>query len=59
MITLMQSVGYDDVRGILKCSMNKVKKGKTAMIEKRGKEQPVNKDRGSKHAQVWSKWQPD
>jgi hypothetical protein len=52
MITLMQSVGYDDGRGILKCSMNKVKKGKPAMMVKRGKEQPVNKDRGSKHAQV-------
>ena len=57
MITLMQSVGYDDGRGILKCSMNKVKKGKTAMIVKRGKEQPVNKDRDSKHARVWFKWQ--
>ena len=53
MITLSQSVGYDDGRGILKCSLNRVKKGKTAMIVKRGKEQPINKDRGSKHAQVW------
>ena len=52
MITLMQPVGYDDGRGILKCSMNKVKKWKPAMMVKRGKEQPVNKDRGSKHAQV-------
>ena len=53
MITLPQSVGYDDGRGILKCSLNRVKKGKTAMMVKRGKEQPINKDRGSKHAQVW------
>ena len=51
-ITLSQSVGYDDGRGILKCSMNRVKKGETAMRVKRGKEQRVNEDRGSKHAQV-------
>ena len=55
MMTLLQSVGYDDGRGILKCSMNRVKKGETAMRVKRGKEQPVNEDRGSKHAQVWLK----
>ena len=55
MITLLQSVGYDDGRGVLKCSLNRVKKGETAMMVKRGKEQPVNKDRGCKHAQVWFK----
>ena len=56
MITLLlQSVGYDDGRGILKCSLNRTKKGKTAMKVKRGREQPINEDRGSKHAQVWLK----
>ena len=56
MITLLwQSVGYDDGRGILKCSLNRTKKGETAMKVKRGKEQPINEDRGSKHAQVWFK----
>ena len=31
MMTLLQSVGYDDGQGILKCSMNRAKKGETAM----------------------------
>ena len=42
-------------KGIFKVVVNMVKKGAVAMRKKRGKEVPVNEDRGVKHCQVGKK----
>ena len=45
-------VGIDDGKDLLKLTYNKVRKGEVPMKIKRGKEKPVNDDRGVKHCQV-------
>ena len=51
-MTILQVVGYDDGKGVLKATLNRVKKGRVDMEERRGKRKPVNFDRGVKHCQV-------
>ena len=47
-----QVASLDVGKGIFKVVVNMVKKGAVAMRKKRGKEVPVNEDRGVKHCQV-------
>ena len=51
-VTIIQVVGYDDGKDVLKATLNRVKKGRVDMQEGRGKRKPVNFDRGVKHCQV-------
>ena len=37
---------------MLKCSLNRVKRGEVRMVRKRGKEVPEKRGRGAKQAQV-------
>ena len=46
------TVCVDDGKGYLKATLNRVRRGEVAMKEKRGKEVPINDDRGVKHSQV-------
>ena len=46
------TVCLDDGKGFLKATLNRVRRGEVAMRKKRGKEVPVNDDRGVKHSQV-------
>lgn len=48
----MQVASLDVGKGIFKVVVNIVKKGEVAMKVKRGKEVPVNPDRGVNHCQV-------
>ena len=51
-VTIIQVVGYDDGKDVLKATLNRVKKGRVDMQEGRGKRKPVNFHRGVKHCQV-------
>ena len=46
------TVCVDDGKGYLKATLNRVRRGEVAMRKKRGKEVPVNDDRGVTHSQV-------
>ena len=48
----LTTVCVDDGKGYLKATLNRVRRGEVAMRKKRGKEVPVNDDRGVKHSQV-------